>query len=89
MKTEQQPNHAITIANFLLNKYMPFVLSAFLMFYYLGFDSFVPYAVIGLMWFAKSYSFNCGMAHAILATGIRIDEDTSDENYQADSGVDK
>ena len=79
MKNENHPSTATAVVNFILNKYMPFVFSSALMFHCMGFQSVVPYFVIAMMWFSSSYSFNCGIAHAIVTTGISLDDETTPE----------
>jgi len=59
--------------NYVLNKYMPILLISFLMFYSLGFNSFIPYFVIGLVIFSNKYSFMCGYADAILSADLQLD----------------
>jgi hypothetical protein len=50
---------------------MPFVSAAGLLFLVLGFGSFVPYMVLGFMWFATRFSFSCGVASAVLEHELR------------------
>ena len=59
--------------NYVLNKYMPILLISFLMFYSFGFNSFIPYFVIGLVIFSNKYSFMCGYADAILSEDLQLD----------------
>lgn len=56
------------VVNFILNKFMPFICVFAILIHTCGLYSFVPYIVIGFMWFACNFSFKCGGASAILDT---------------------
>lgn len=59
--------------NYVLNKFMPILCISVLLFYSLGFNSIIPYFVIGLVIFSNKYSFMCGYADAILSTDLKLD----------------
>lgn len=74
---------ATVILNYMMNRYMPFLCVAFLLFCTLGFDTWTPYAIIGFMWFATSYAFRCGVAHVMCGVEDTADvaiHDNSDED---------
>tara|TARA_B100000902_G_C27261107_1_gene890808 strand:- start:1276 stop:1473 length:198 start_codon:yes stop_codon:yes gene_type:complete len=48
--------------NFAMNKFMPYILMTFLSFYSIGFESFVPYAILALAIFIGHFSFKTGYA---------------------------
>tara|TARA_B100000676_G_scaffold133867_1_gene132807 strand:- start:1506 stop:1751 length:246 start_codon:yes stop_codon:yes gene_type:complete len=75
--TTNIPSTATAILNYVMNRYMPFVCVAFLLFCTLGFDTWTPYVIIGFMWFATSYAFRCGIAHVMCEEEYvsKIDED--------------
>ena len=49
-----------------LNKYMPLAMVTFICFYTLGYETWEPFAVVGLMLFSNSFNFKCGWAHGNL-----------------------
>ena len=61
-----QPSVSTAAVNYILNRCMPFICVAGLLIYECGYDSLIPYAVLGFMWFASRFSFACGFASAIL-----------------------
>ena len=60
-----------------LNKYMPLAMVTFICFYTLGYETWEPYSIVGLMLFSNSYNFKCGYAHSCLNNGY---EDNTDDN---------
>lgn len=52
--------------NYAMNKYMPLVMVCFICFYTLGYETWQPYLIVGLMMFSNSYNFKCGYAHSFL-----------------------
>ena len=61
-----QPSMATAAINYILNRFMPFLCVGGLLIYACGYDSLIPYAVLGFMWFASRFSFACGFASAIM-----------------------
>jgi len=61
-----QPSMASAVINYMLNRFMPFICAGGLLFYACGYDSLIPYAVLGFMWFVSKFSFDCGVAFAML-----------------------
>ena len=61
---------ATAVINYMLNRFMPFICVLGILIYTCGYDSLVPYAVLGFMWFTSKFSFDCGEASAILEHGL-------------------
>lgn len=61
--------------NYALNKYMPLLVVGFVAFYTIGYATWEPYLIIGLMIFSNSYNFKCGYIHSCLASTFEDDED--------------
>jgi len=59
-----------------LNKYMPIALVCFICVYTLGFSTWEPYIIVGLMLFSNGYNFKCGYIHSALVGTL---EDTEDD----------
>ena len=86
METSQL-SMATAAINYILNRCMPFICAAGLLIYACGYDSLIPYAVLGFMWFASRFSFGCGFASAVMehefnlyrATVFVEDEDEDEE----------
>ena len=68
---------ALAFINYALNKYMPLLMVGFICFYTLGYTTWEPYSIMGLMLFSNSYNFKCGYAHSCLDNGF---VDTEDDN---------
>lgn len=67
MKEENKKTYNPTvILNYFLNRYMPFILTGTLLFLEFGYGAFLPYVILGMMFFVSSYSFKCGMANMVL-----------------------
>jgi hypothetical protein len=66
-----------TFLEYALNKYMPIVMVCFICFYTLGYETWEPYFILGLMWFSNSYNFKCGYAHSCVENGLVEDKDTT------------
>lgn len=45
-----------------LNKFLPFLIIGFLLFYNLGYEAFEPYIILGLTIFIDRFSFKTGYA---------------------------
>ena len=62
------------LVEYLSNKFCPYVIVAFLVFYKIGFNSWEPYAIMGLIYFIDRFSFKTGHAVATCTErGIDID----------------
>lgn len=48
--------------NYAMNKYMPILMISFICFYSLGFSTWEPYFVMGLVLFSNKFNFDCGYA---------------------------
>lgn len=77
-----QPSVATIAANYILNRCMPFICVGGLLIYACGYDSLVPYAVLGFMWFASRFSFTCGFASAIMEHEIKTCMAISSEDFE-------
>tara|TARA_Y100000389_G_C17071316_1_gene322116 strand:+ start:48 stop:320 length:273 start_codon:yes stop_codon:yes gene_type:complete len=66
--------------NYILNKFMPLICVSFILFYSLGFSSYIPYLVIGFIMFSNKYSFLCGYADAVMTSDLKLDNQAKD-NY--------
>jgi hypothetical protein len=85
--TTNNSSTATTILNYIMNRYMPFVCVAFLLFCTLGFSTWPSYLIIGFMWFATSYSFNCGIAHVLCEVDyvpVTMNESSTEEKTDED-----
>lgn len=65
--------------DYTMNKYMPTLLIGFIMFYTLGYETWEPFVVIGLVLFSNSYNFKCGFANACLEYGF-VDVNENEDN---------
>lgn len=93
MKNIPELSPATAVVNYILNRSMPFLCAGGLLFYACGYDSLIPYVVLGLMWFASKFSFDCGFATAILESQFNVAmklavsqqevEDIDDENLES------
>lgn len=70
--------------NYVLNKFMPLILVCFILFYTIGFNSVVPYLVIGFFIFSNKYSFLCGYADAVLVNEMKLDTNEKDTYLSKD-----
>ena len=52
------------VINFAANKFCPLILIAFLSFYKMGFETFEPFAILGLTFFVAHFNFKTGYAVA-------------------------
>ena len=77
-----QPSVATAAVNYILNRCMPFICVAGLLIYACGYDSLIPYAVLGFMWFASRFSFACGFASAIMDHAIKTYMAVSLEDFE-------
>ena len=85
-----QPSVATSAINYILNRFMPFLCVGGLLIYACGYDSLIPYAVLGFMWFTSSFSFACGFASATMdqelnsyrAKAIFFTEDSDDDESE-------
>jgi len=68
----KEPTMATSVVNYTLNRFMPFICTAGLLLYSCGYDSLIPYAVLGFMWFASRFSFGCGFASALLQSELNM-----------------
>lgn len=55
---------ATAAVNYILNRFAPFAVILFLLFYYQGFATWQPYAIFGMVLFVSRFSFLCGYANA-------------------------
>ena len=88
--TTDIPSTITTILNYIMNRYMPFVCVAFLLFCTLGFATWSSYLIIGFMWFATSYSFKCGIAHVLCeveCTSETMNESSTEEKKTDEDGI--
>jgi len=69
------PNNIFSILNYVLNKFCPFILIAVLSFLKMGFESFEPYVIIGLVFFIYNFSYKVGYAVAICEERGFLDKD--------------
>jgi len=53
------------ILEYVMNKFCPYAIIAFLVFWSIGFDNFVPYVVMGLIYYIDRFSFKTGHAVAV------------------------
>lgn len=79
-----EPSSATIVMNYMLNRTMPFLCAAGVLFYEFGWMSLVPYFVLGLMWFVSSFSFSCGYSAAVLEQNfsgmiMRLSEEELDD----------
>lgn len=59
------------LLNFLLNKFLPFFIIAFLCFLKMGFNCFEPYVIMSMCFFTSHFHFKTGYALAFCeANGI-------------------
>lgn len=84
---------ATAAVNYILNRVMPFLCVGGLLIYACGYDSLIPYAVLGFMWFTSSFSFACGFASAMMdqelnsyraKAGFFTEELEDDENEETE-----
>tara|TARA_S200000501_G_scaffold345330_1_gene357877 strand:+ start:1163 stop:1360 length:198 start_codon:yes stop_codon:yes gene_type:complete len=62
------------LLNYTLNKTMPFILTAFLLFYKLGFHSIEAYAILALSFYICHFNYKVGYAVGLCeAKGIKIE----------------
>ena len=54
-----------------LNKYMPFLMVSFISFYSLGYKTWEPYFILGLMLFSNKFNFRCGYANCCVDNNIK------------------
>ena len=82
--TTNTQSTATSILNYMMNRYMPFLCVAFLLFSTQGFTSWISYLIIGFMWFASYNSFKCGMAYVLCEvdenTNIAFSDDSDEDN---------
>ena len=65
------PSMVTSVINYMLNRFMPYILVASILCFKCGFDSYVPYLVLGLMWFSSHFSFGCGVASSVVDSEFR------------------
>ena len=87
---DNTPAASTSIINYMLNRFMPFIMVAGLLFLALGFDSYVPYVVLGFMWFATKFSFTCGVASAIMPEELeKLNSKILADNLSEDESTNK
>tara|TARA_A100001037_G_scaffold63293_1_gene55372 strand:+ start:74606 stop:74824 length:219 start_codon:yes stop_codon:yes gene_type:complete len=67
---------------------MPFICAGGIMIYACGYDSLIPYVVLAFMWYASKFSFDCGVASAVIEHEMRmfkISVDDSDDEVSTKS----
>jgi len=52
--------------SYALNKFMPLLLVVFVSFYSIGYATWEPYVIVGLMVFSNHFNFKCGYIHSEL-----------------------
>lgn len=52
------------ILNYILNKFCPIFIVGFICFFKMGFNSFEPYIILGMMLYACSFNYKVGHAVA-------------------------
>ena len=72
MKTMQ--NNVNSLVNYSLNKFLPLILIAVLSFLKMGFETFEPYVILGLVFFVERFSFKVGYAVAVCEERGLIDK---------------
>tara|TARA_B100001094_G_C18193966_1_gene809283 strand:+ start:4234 stop:4473 length:240 start_codon:yes stop_codon:yes gene_type:complete len=63
------------VFNYSLNKFFPMILIGVILFVSLGFFTWEPYAVMGLLLFSQSFHFKVGYSVAICEERGFLDED--------------
>jgi hypothetical protein len=64
------------LIDYLLNRFAPFGIIGFLLFYNFGCISWEPYAILGLTFFIERFSFNTGYSVAFCErNNIKIDHE--------------
>ena len=65
----------MNVLNYSLNKFMPYIIIAFLSFYNMGFESFSPYVILLSSFFTGHFHFKAGYAVAYCeANNIPLDD---------------
>jgi hypothetical protein len=54
-----------SVINYTLNKFCPIVVVAFLVFINFGFQTWEPYVIMGLVYFAQTFHYKVGYSVAI------------------------
>ena len=65
MKENIEINRATSMVNYTLNKFAPTILVGILLFSSLGYETFEPYFIIGLMIFSQVFHYKVGYSVAI------------------------
>ena len=60
-----KPENPTYIINYSLNKFLPFILVAFVLFTKMGFECWEPYAVMALVLFIDKFSYKVGYSVAL------------------------
>jgi hypothetical protein len=69
------PNNTFSIISYTLNKFCPLIIITVLSFIKMGFETFEPYIIIGLVFFIQHFSYKVGYAVAICEERGILDKD--------------
>ena len=61
--------------NYSCNKFLPITMAAFIAFFSLGFETWEPYVIIGLIIFAQNFHYKVGYSVAICEERGLLDEE--------------
>ena len=75
MKANIEINKPTSIINYTLNKFAPTLLVVFLLFTTLGFETWEPYIIVGLMVFSQVFHYKVGYSVAICRERGLLDEE--------------
>ena len=55
----------LMMLNYSLNKFLPLILVAFIVFYKIGFETWEPYVIMGFVFFIDKFSYRVGYSVAL------------------------
>lgn len=55
----------LMMLNYSLNKFLPVILVAFILFYKIGFETWEPYVIMGFVFFIDKFSYKVGYSVAL------------------------
>tara|TARA_B100002019_G_scaffold12262_1_gene9903 strand:+ start:2473 stop:2691 length:219 start_codon:yes stop_codon:yes gene_type:complete len=55
----------LMMLNYSLNKFLPVILVAFILFYKIGFETWEPYVIMGFVFFIDKFSYRVGYSVAL------------------------
>lgn len=70
-----ETNKTTSVINYTLNKFCPIVMVTFLAFFKMGFQTWEPYFIIGLIAFAQNFHYKVGYSVAICEERGLLDEE--------------